>query len=495
MANTITRGIASEIRSPALVQFSVIVDGTQDISGIEQESVCLRYVDHDLMPHEEFIGLYSLSETTDQGIAKMVTDVLLRLNLPMSALRGKSYDGASNMAGKYSGAQAVVREQQPFALYVHCGAHCVNLITQAGCSVSPMIRDCLSWVHQLGIIFNQSGKFKRMFENIVTSENEPITTLKPLCPTRWTVRNSAIIAVLGQYERVLVSLEEMAKSASRTASTASGLFEHFSKSKTVLGLTLASAVVGELECLNISLQKKTQTVSGMQDAVDCVRSYLQGKRNDKSYLELYEKATSLVNSIELVDPIETANSRRFAGKVVDHYRAEFFKVLDCVEVQFGERFNQDSLKSLQSLENVLLTGLLTNSVDKYPELHRGTLAVQLPLFHQKFSCSSSREAAEVLRGMPVEVRGLFDQVEVLVRILLVVPVSSCEAERSFSALRRLKTWLRATMGQDRLNSLLVCNVHKDKLDNLNINNICQEFVGPSDTRKKHIWYFCLVSIH
>ncbi len=99
------------------------------------------------MPHEEFIGLYSLSETTGQGIAKMVTDVLLRLNLPMSALRGQSYDGASNMAGKYSGAQAVVREQQPLALYVHCGAHCVNLITQAGCSVSPMIRDCLSWVH------------------------------------------------------------------------------------------------------------------------------------------------------------------------------------------------------------------------------------------------------------------------------------------------------------------------------------------------------------
>lgn len=93
---------------------------------------------------------------------------------------------------------------------------------------------------------------------------------------------------------------------------------------------------------------------------------------------------------------------------MDHYRAEFFKVLDCVKVQFGERFNQDSLKSLQSLENDFFTGLLTHSVDKYPELHRGTLAVQLPLFHQKFSYSSSKEAAEILRGMPVEVRGLFD---------------------------------------------------------------------------------------
>lgn len=61
------------------------------------------------------------------------------------------------------------------------------------------------------------------------------------------MQNSAIIAVLGQYKRALSSLEEMAKSTSKTVSTASGLFQHFSKGKTVLGLTLASAVVGELE--------------------------------------------------------------------------------------------------------------------------------------------------------------------------------------------------------------------------------------------------------
>lgn len=125
MANTVIQGIAAEIRSLPIVQFSVIVDGTQDVSGAEQESVCLRYVDHDLVPHEEFIGLYRVSETTGEGIAKVATDVLLRLNLPMSGLRGQSYDGASNMAGKYTGAQAIVRRQQPLALYVHCGAHCV----------------------------------------------------------------------------------------------------------------------------------------------------------------------------------------------------------------------------------------------------------------------------------------------------------------------------------------------------------------------------------
>ena len=38
-------------------------------------------------------------------------------------------------------------------------------------------------------------------------------------------------------------------------------------------------------------------------------------------------------------------------------------------------------------------------------------------------------------------------------ILAVIPATSCSAERSFSALRRLKTYLRNTMGQERINSI------------------------------------------
>lgn len=122
---------------------------------------------------EKFIGLYRVSDTTGQGIAKVVADVLLRLNLRMSGLHRQTYDGASNMAGKYTGAQAILRKQRSLALYVHCFAHCINLITQAGCSASSLMQYCLSWVHQLGIVFGQSGKCKSMFETIATSENTP----------------------------------------------------------------------------------------------------------------------------------------------------------------------------------------------------------------------------------------------------------------------------------------------------------------------------------
>nr|CAH7756469.1 unnamed protein product [Callosobruchus chinensis] len=39
----------------------------------------------------------------------------------------------------------------------------------------------------------------------------------------------------------------------------------------------------------------------------------------------------------------------------------------------------------------------------------------------------------------------------LLKIIMTIPVSTCTAERSFSALRRIKTYLRSTMTQQRLN--------------------------------------------
>ena len=98
------------------------------------------------------------------------------------------------------------------------------------------------------------------------------------------------------------------------------------------------------------------------------------------------------------------------------------------------------------------------------------------MFLLKHKVKSSGDAASILRDMPIEVRGLFNQVETLVRLLLVEPVSSTEAERSFTALRRLKTWLRSTMYQERFNHAAVCHVHKAKMDEIDLNAICKQFV-------------------
>ena len=62
--------------------------------------------------------------------------------------------------------------------------------------------------------------------------------------------------------------------------------------------------------------------------------------------------------------------------------------------------------------------------------------------------------------MEPNVRCLFPAVEKLWRLLLISRASSCGAERSFSALHMLKTWLLSTMTEVRLNHVVVCHVHQ-----------------------------------
>ena len=55
----------------------------------------------------------------------------------------------------------------------------------------------------------------------------------------------------------------------------------------------------------------------------------------------------------------------------------------------------------------------------------------------------------------------FTEIAKLLNILIAIPMCSTEAERTFSALKRIKTYLRNTMGQSRLNSLKVFTISRD----------------------------------
>ena len=48
-------------------------------------------------------------------------------------------------------------------------------------------------------------------------------------------------------------------------------------------------------------------------------------------------------------------------------------------------------------------------------------------------------------------------------ILITLPTTTCTVERSFSTLRRVKTWLRSTMSNERLSGLCMLSVHREKI--------------------------------
>ncbi|KAJ4436063.1 hypothetical protein ANN_18690 [Periplaneta americana] len=102
---------------------------------------------------------------------------------------------------------------------------------------------------------------------------------------------------------------------------------------------------------------------------------------------------------------------------------------------------------------------------------RKTLLVRF--VHHKFLLAQTQiepgSPSERQRGTPprflmdYSFEDSFSEVGKALRITLTAPVSTAESERSFSTLNKIKTFLRNTMGQDRLNSLAFCPILKEHL--------------------------------
>ena len=73
------------------------------------------------------------------------------------------------------------------------------------------------------------------------------------------------------------------------------------------------------------------------------------------------------------------------------------------------------------------------------------------------------------------------EVDKLVRIYLTSPATTATGERSFSALRCLKTYVRwSTTSQQHLNNRMLLNVHKDLTDGLDLPTIARQFVDANE---------------
>ena len=77
----------------------------------------------------------------------------------------------------------------------------------------------------------------------------------------------------------------------------------------------------------------------------------------------------------------------------------------------------------------------------------------------------------------------FPNVCIALRIYLTLPVSNCSGERSFSHLKRIKSSLRSTMGQDRLANLTLLNIESEILTDLDFQDITDSFSTLKARRK------------
>ena len=86
-----------------------MADALADAANHEQIVLCLLWVDDDLNPHEEFIGLQPVPNIAADTLVAVIRDMLIRMNLPITNCRGQCYDGESNTVGAISGVATQIK--------------------------------------------------------------------------------------------------------------------------------------------------------------------------------------------------------------------------------------------------------------------------------------------------------------------------------------------------------------------------------------------------
>lgn len=88
--------------------------------------------------------------------------------------------------------------------------------------------------------------------------------------------------------------------------------------------------------------------------------------------------------------------------------------------------------------------------------------------------------------------GVLDELTKLLELYLTIPVTTVEAERSFSALKRIKTYSRNTLSQENLSMCAFISIEKNIIDTLKLegtyyDKVMAEFIGLKNRRADFVY--------
>jgi len=144
-------------------------------------------------------------------------------------------------------------------------------------------------------------------------------------------------------------------------------------------------------------------------------------------------------------------------------------------------------ETLQSLDDTSLKSSCDNlgavlTKDGKSDVDANELYVELK-FLQDFIPKENMGPVEILKFL--KRHDCFPNASIAYRVLLTIPVTVASAERSFSKLKLLKSYLRSTMTQQRLNDLATIALESGLLEKIDYEHIIEDFISRNTKRMKY----------
>lgn len=440
--------------------FSVLADETTDVAGIEQLSLSVRYfVTEKKQIMEEFLTLTPVHDAAGIGLADKILQTLESLSLNLSYLKGQGYDGAASMSGKFNGAQAHIFKKFPLSPYIHCSSHSLNLTISFACNVKA-IRNTMGTIQEVCNFFRTPKRQHTLTESMkLKLPEEKATRLKTLCSTRWVERHDSVILFIELFSAVIDALEKINVWLNiETTSKANRYFDAITKSEFIISIH----IIGKIFSISLPLSRQLQTenidlVQALQFA-SCVESTINSYRYNA--IEEFSK-----------EFLKTNNWCKELNLNISFCRLTVvIPFLDSFLTQLHDRFlkHKNLLKNFSCLlPEKLSSSILNDGEDEIINLVKAYMVDiettelgaigELKLWRKYCTNLKSKNAIDTYLQCDENV---FSTVHKLLKYFITLPVTTASGERSFSSLKRLKTYLRNTTSENRLNGLALLNIHQ-----------------------------------
>lgn len=462
--------------------FSVLADETADISGTEQLSIgvrYLRYEDNDKKPIicEEFLGYVPVQELNAKAISETIIRFLQDCNFDLNKLVGQGYDGCAAMAGHIGGVQKIINDKYPSALFFHCASHVLNLVINDLNTVSE-VRNTAGTTKDIINFFRESTLRRKKIPNI------------PLfCETRWTAKYKSIRKFSENFLTIVQVLEELSQDApnSKTKTKAYQLYTTATTPTYIVTLLVIAAYSAKLEPVCNQLQEVNINIKAIHDHVNKLTDVLQSHRDNApmEFAVIFEKAKKICEKLDVefkrprVVAKQTYRSNQPSENVEEFFRISIFiPYLDSIISSIRNRFSSTHEKAfslmqlhpanMRKLDNSAFLAIAEDIQNLYGGLLHNFIA-EATTWYEMMKTNDANNA--VLNESVVEYADLIAQATPFypavceaIKIGLTIPATTCSIERTFSTLRRVKTWNRSTMGDARLSGLCMLSVHRKRVE-------------------------------
>lgn len=261
--------------------FSISMDGSTDISTVEQETLFIRFSVNGRIT-TRFLCIGEPESTCSLDLFKFVQKMMAENGLDnhVQKLIGLGSDGASNMTGAKNGLVAKLKEVHPELIGVHCIAHRLELAFRDVFKKDKMYSQLSTLLLGLFYFYKNSSKQRKCLRECIKVLGINGTLPHKINSTRWLPHMKRALENLF---RTFPAFLSQLQNASHVNPKAEGLAKMLCNLQILAFASILEDIVKPLARLSLMLQRKDLTLADARDAIFAT----------KEVLNLYDASTSL----------------------------------------------------------------------------------------------------------------------------------------------------------------------------------------------------------